>query len=439
MQNIVSDKINKDLYKENSITGSWNSSRYRFNVFKNVNYTKLDNLISVSLFILPEVDEVYSIQKNTPLDKLKIEHENKTSCYISGLYKVVTKCPEFNIRIYCDSTSIKYAEQFLEYRNVEIYYFLFDQFYHVELKCHYGFFGTLLRYMPLFDFEKERWKSVSVIDLENNFYNAKKMINFFIKSPKSPNLVFWSRPCYYLNPRIFSMNNQLKDFALISSFLSQKTPQNQNIFIHFICKCILGYDKEYTDTLYKYLPINFRTRFFYGRLEYGVDEYFINNYFLNECYIKQNKDFYVIMYKDVSAGFLEWVKNMRFTYPAKAISNPDVTKDFLGLIVKYFFPSDVFLPDLPINELIQWVAEKYYDLNLQFSHRKIDQSSETQNFYKELQEEKYQSLDLYNEYLIGVRFNTLIKNNYFSVFQITPNGKYPQYNQEIIANIPRNN
>jgi len=170
-----------------------------------------------------------------------------------------------------------------------------------------------------------------------------------------------------------------------------------------------------------------------------VDEYFINNYFLNECYIKQNKDFYVIMYKDVSAGFLEWVKNMRFTYPAKAISNPDVTKDFLGLIVKYFFPTDVFLPDLPINELIQWVAEKYYDLNLQFSHRKIDQSSETQNFYKELQEEKYQSLDLYNEYLIGVRFNTLIKNNYFSVFQITPNGKYPQYNQEIIANIPRNN
>jgi len=48
---------------------------------------------------------------------------------------------------------------------------------------------------------------VTVIDLENNYYNAKKILNYYCKDVKDnkPEILFWSRNCYYLSTRMYAM------------------------------------------------------------------------------------------------------------------------------------------------------------------------------------------------------------------------------------------
>ena len=439
MSNIISERVNQNIYNEEIINRNWGNCKYKFNIFKNISFIKYKHLISVSLFILPDVDEVYANQKNITINELRVEHENKTSCYINGVETIITRCGEFNVRIYCDSSSIRNVENHLRYKNVEIVYFQFDQFYDFERRCHIGFFGTLMRYIPLFNFGifNNKWSTVSVLDLENNFYNAKRLINYFIKEVKNINLMYWTRPCYYLSNRMFSINMKIKNFAIISSLLIQRKQQDKKIFINFLNNCLLGESEEYNNVLRSYLSIDFGSRIFGGKLEYGVDEYFINYYFLNDCYLTGNNRFYVIMYKDVSGGFLEWIKNMRLTIPRRKVSNENITRDFLEIIVKTFYPPDTILPDLPINDLVDWVGEKYYKMNLQYQHRKVDQTNLLLKFVEKIREERFHELDLYNEYLEGLELDVLLKNNIYTVFSINPNPIFPEFTCSIVGEVSR--
>lgn len=431
MPNIISEKIDRRFYKERCISGKWNECKYKFYAYKNISYRKYKNLISVSLFMLPFIDEVYASQKNISVSELSIIHENKSAEYISGLKFIIERCGDVNVRIFCDHTSVKYCEKHLKETKVEIIYFHFEQFFNDKKRCHIGFFGTLMRYLPLFNFTEfeGKWDTVSVIDLENNYFNVKKIVGNYLRNIKedTPNLIFWTRPCYFLSARMHNINCELKNFSIISSFILQREVQNKDIFINFLNNCLLNTDKDYDETLRKYLNIDFENRRFYGRLEYGVDEYFINYYFLNECYIKKELPFNVVLYKDVSGGFLEWIKNIRFTIPKKEISNIKITQEFIELIVKVFFPDDVKIPDLDIYEKIDWIAEKYYDLSLQILHRKTDQSQELEYFYNQLKDDKFKELDLYSDYIKGLELNMQLTNNSFSNFLITPDGSYPNF------------
>lgn len=441
MSSIISDRIDSSIYNENEIKGKWGDCQYKFNIFKNVGYVKQRNLISVSLFLLIDVDEVYASQKNIPIEQLRSEHENKTSCYINGVETILMRSKEFNVRVYCDSSSIRFVENHLRYKNLEIVYFKFDNFFNIETNRHYGFFGTLIRYIPLFNFPNfnNDWVSVTILDLENNFYNAKKLINYFLREEKnkSVNLLYWSRPCYYLSTRMFAINMSPKNFSIISSLIIQKKQQDHNLFVNFLNNCLLNKNIEYEDVLVKYLDINFNKRFFNGKLEYGVDEYFINYYFLNECYIKTNQSFDVVMYKDVSGGFLEWIKNIRLTIPRIKVKNEEATKNFINLIIEYFFPANTVLPDIEVNELIDWIAERYYKLNFQYSHRKIDQTREVREFYERMKDDKYKELDIYEEYMKGLEIDNLLKNNYYNIFMISPDVSYPDYKYIKIAEVAR--
>lgn len=440
MSDIISTLIDINLYNEKIIKGNWINCKYNFNIFKNNNYKKNKQLLSVSLFLLPFVDEVYASQKNISLDELRIEHSQKVNGYLNGLNFIVTKVKDMNIRIFCDITSINLIEKYLTYNNVEIVYYYFEQFFNKDLNCHFGFFGTLMRYISLFNFKEfdNKWETVSIIDLENNFFNTKKFINNFTKNRSTINLTYWSRPCYYLSPRMFYMGHSINNFAIISSYLTQKNSQDKEVFINFLNNDLLGVEGEYDIVLRKYLDIDFGIRYFKGRLEYGVDEYFINRYFLGDCYLKKNLPFQVILSRDVSGGFLEWIKNIRFTYPVKTITNEEITRQFLELIVDCFFPEIEKIPNMHINEQINWVAERYYFLNLQFIHRKIDQTNKLKILHENLKLDKYKELDLYNEYLFGVELNYKLKNNSFGIFEINPEKSYPNFSHKLIEEILKN-
>jgi len=58
MSDIISTLIDINLYNEKIIKGNWINCKYNFNIFKNNNYKKNKQLLSVSLFLLPFVDEV---------------------------------------------------------------------------------------------------------------------------------------------------------------------------------------------------------------------------------------------------------------------------------------------------------------------------------------------------------------------------------------------
>ncbi len=426
MPNIISNKIDTSIFNENVLTGCWNKCKYNFYIYKNNDFKKYRHLITASLFIL-DIDEIYAKQKNITLEELRVEHENKTNGYINGLSNIITKCGEFNVRIFCDNTSIKYVEKFLTRNNVEIYYYHFEDFYDYDRCCHYGFFGTLVRYIPFFDFTEFEgvWETVTVVDLENNFFNSKKIIMNFIKNirPNTPNLMFWSRPCYYLSSRMFCLELDIKNFAIISSLITQRRRQDKNIFINFINNCLLNDCEIYNRTLRRYLDIDFEKRIFGGKLEYGVDEYFINYHFLNECYYKKNNPFYVIYCRDVSGGILEWIKNIRFTIPRCEIIDEIATKEFLGIIIEYFFVERIILPDLPINDLIDWVAEQYYKLNLQYLHRKKDQTEEISKLYGKLIDVRFKNLNLYREFMFGLELNRKIDYNTYTNIIVKSNGK----------------
>ena len=59
--------------------------------------------------------------------------------------------------------------------------------------------------------------------------------------------------------------------------------------------------------------------------------------------MKKNNPFYVIYCRDVSGGILEWIKNIRFTIPRCEIIDEIATKEFLGLIIEYFFVEKIIL------------------------------------------------------------------------------------------------
>ena len=423
-----------------NISGTLGDCSYVFCISRNKNYVKKDHLISVVFFVLPCVDETYASQKAVTLDELRAEHEKKMNAYLNGLDNIVTKCGEkFNVRIYCDVTSDKLVEKYLGYRNVEIHSYYFRQIFDEVRNCHYGFFGTLIRYIPLFNFPKleNNWETVTILDLDNNFFGFKDLISYFTESKDETNLMFWSRPCYFLSPRMYAMTHRPNQFCIISSFLMQRKQQDYKLFANFLNQCILNRDEEYMNSLGRHLSVDLSERPFEGRLEYGVDEYFINHWFLNENYLKRNLSFNMVVYSEVAGGFLEWIKHIRFMIPRVKITNEKATKEFMQLIVDTFYPKGTSLPKLPINELIDWVGEKYYELNLQYLHRKVDQSADIRKFMDKLKEKKFKTLDVYDEYLYGLELNTKLKPNHFEILLIEPAETYPNFTDRIVASLSR--
>lgn len=444
--NIFSPIEREHPYLEEVITGSWSNCKYQFNIFKNKNFEKKEHLISVSFFVLQNLDSVYANQKKISVQELQIDYKKKFQSYLNGLQAMIQdKDGIFNVRIYCDITSVDLVKRYLAYHNVELAYYYFENFFDIHRNCHYGFFGTLMRYIPFFNFFQfeNRYTTVCVLDLDNNFFNGKKLISYYIKKiterRDAPNLMYWSRPSYFFNPRIYVMPHRPNRFPIISSFIIQKEQQDHIWFTEFINSYLLNDNELYNNLLRNYLEIDFGRRVFGGKLEYGVDEFFINYVFLNQCYLIRNLDFLVVMLRETFGGVLEWLKHLRQMIPRPRIENTTITNQFLNEIVRLIFPPKISIPKtLNINDKIDWVAEQFYSQNLIKSHRKIDETQIIQNIISILDQQNMKVLNNFTEFYSSITTNLQINSNEYNVYLIQARNQYPRHSIKTIATIYRN-
>jgi len=421
------------------IKGKWDNVDYHFTEYKNDNFVKKPHLISVSLFFLNELSASYCKMKCMTMDFVKREYEKKKNLYMKGLDEIVQNMEDTNLRIYCDTSSLEVSQKYLDNEFVEVVEYDFPQ-----LRDNYGFFGTLMRYIPLFNFSQfeNKWKTVCVLDLDNSFIRSLPMINYFKENWRS-NLAFWTRPCYYMCPRMFAIPVEPNEFSIISSFIIQRKQQDRLVFEDFLNEFILRDNEEYREKRMMYLGEEG------SRLEYGVDEYFINGYFLQKCYYDMNKPFNVIMHRDVFGGVLEWLKYMRFMFPKVEITNENAVVEFMKECAKIFFPPSIKIPKKNAEEMMEWVGETFYETKMHLTERKEDQVFKMDKLAKILMEKRFDGMNLRNEMIEGLKKNCKIKFGNHGVFLVEPLSSdssreasepflgYPRYKTRIVKTFRR--
>jgi hypothetical protein len=192
-------------------------------VLKKATQTR-DVLISVSIF------------------KMKTPYSNFIK-YEINLSKFIREGPQFaNIRIYVDDTTEYLAERYKNFSYVE---FVKYEYSPLKLsKGHYGTFGTLVRFMPLF-YWPSGYKYVWVSDIDINVYLG--LSYSYIEEMKNANFLYASL-VYYPKPWIENEYNIInyrvisdRSFAptVFTSFLKDiEGPLQDKI------KQIIEYDKS---------------------------------------------------------------------------------------------------------------------------------------------------------------------------------------------------
>tara|TARA_A100001015_G_C15012552_1_gene723868 strand:- start:1393 stop:2523 length:1131 start_codon:yes stop_codon:yes gene_type:complete len=150
-----------------------------------------------------------------------------------------------------------------------------------EGKFHDGVFGTLIRFLPLFDNEKEKdWELYSSIDVDFENFFLKEIIKttdyfeqskqkFFIKLPK----------CYHKKPWIIkSQITEKYSLVVLGGAFSSKITFNKNLLLNFLL------DIMKKGKIFKKFVNNYRSlgKTFEGNLTkdlflYGIDEYFLTD------------------------------------------------------------------------------------------------------------------------------------------------------------------
>ena len=126
-----------------------------------------------------ELGGKFTIYKNREADKIisttlffQSSNNKDTEKYREGLLQIIEDAqkefPDYNVRIYFDQSSMSFVKTLMKFPNVELYYYLFPEFFDEEKKVHYGTFGTLVRYMPLFDFPDHSAKITIIFDTDSN-------------------------------------------------------------------------------------------------------------------------------------------------------------------------------------------------------------------------------------------------------------------------------
>ncbi len=268
------------------LKGRWGNVEYLFYVYDAKR--KSQKIFSVSFFI--------------------IKDSNKLNQYKKGLKELIDRVgeimPEYNVRIYYDVTAANFVKQFLNKDNVELYLYYFPKFFDKDKMVHYGHFGTLIRYLPLFDIKDHSNRETIIFDIDNYLGgNALRVVKYFDNSEER--LIYRSRFCY-LDDRIIKIGmRQLH--PIISSLVCQRGILPSQIFINFLNQCLLEtcirYRKFIEDVHKKY---DIMTKYIYG-----IDEYFINYDYIN-YYVDNNIEYsYTIFVTDTIKGIKLWMKYLK--------------------------------------------------------------------------------------------------------------------------------
>jgi len=414
--------------------GRWDNVQWMFNIYKNSQFKKGKNLVSLSYFLLREIDDVYSFARGKKLEEYKKEHAQKIQTYNKGLKTIINTCSKSNlditVRIYCDITTIDLLQDFLRFPNVELFYYFIPKLFEGETMSHYGFLGTLLRYLPLFktDFHNSgEWETVSINDIDTVYITEFTLINYYIKTPKLPNILYLNRACYYVAPRILHQNTLIPELSVISSFIIQREPQDFAVFLDFLSNCIIRECEKYKKLLNKYLPFDLKEKPFGGRLEYGVDEYFMNVFFIRRCYLDKNLPIAEGFNRDNTFGIVNWLFILTNEKDLK-INNPKLLSEFLHLIVDLFFPKDYSFPKTEnLPEIINIIGNDFWNMRINKKEFSLETYRKIVDFIK-----KYGPEELNIDPRIMPCFERSLTRhiNSLVIKVVKPDPTYPKYTEK---------
>ena len=299
---------------------------------------QFNNIFSATYF------KMYRPPSDTTIQALE-----NTKNYLVGLDRLITDCKKYyptnRFRIYCDHNSIddllaKYSED----PYVELYKYYMPDFIDPETRYHYGYLGTLLRFLPFFDLPLHTADTVVCLDIDDSLnFQLRRMINDCIRlraGTTKVNFAFRSAYCYSLMPRVSSTAK----YSLIASYIFMNkrvgagfTLPAADLLDPFFRDCLLkGTCRDYSAWLDTHPNSDIhKHHLHYHQFPYGVDEYFMNNRVLS--YFRTHKLAYAPIFTGLDIR--RFIKLLTIILPAEHLAKHHT--EFLALIAifrKYLEP-----------------------------------------------------------------------------------------------------
>lgn len=269
--------------------------------------------------------------------------------YLVGLDQLILDCKKFypsnRFRIYCDHNSIddllaKYGTD----PYVELYKYYMPDFIDPETRFHFGYLGTLLRFLPFFDLPLHTADTVVCLDIDDTMnFQLRRMINDCIRlraGTTKLNFAFRSAYCYSLMPRVSSSAK----YSLIASFIFM----NKRVGPGFTLPTATLLDPFFRDCLLRNTCPDYRAWLdthpnsdihkhhdHFQQFPYGVDEYFMNNRVLD--YFRANQ----LPYSPIFTGLdiRRFIKLLSIILPADHLAKHQAEfSDFITIFRKYLEP-----------------------------------------------------------------------------------------------------
>jgi len=254
-------------------------------------YENVDNIFSTSFFVLQK--SYKSIDK-----------------YTDGLLMLANfvkdKFPDFKLRVYYDNSL-----QLSKIDKVNDTIKTLEKMKHVQLikyECpdfitnfgHQDLFGTFIRFLPLFNTEKNNMIIISDIDIDENYKKDIMFVYDYFKNEKDYKFAYFTHNCY-IKPWTKNI-----DFPIMAGSFLSKVKFPMEILANFM-NCFLKNKKNYknnkkdknekTCDQIKKVSNDIKNSKWYKAnkdmsIIFGMDENFLNNYLLK--YINENKIKYIV-------------------------------------------------------------------------------------------------------------------------------------------------
>jgi hypothetical protein len=269
---------------------------------------------------------------------------------------------QINIRVYFDSTCID--EIFLliqKYPLVEFYKYKCSLL--IKKDCHEGTFGSLIRFLPLFE-ENSLYEFIYISDVEpQKYYLNDEILNKI--NNNEINTIFYSLP-YYKRPWIHNTK-----YPIVNLFIITNIKISIDVFNKFLNNLI---SNKYLSIAKKCLDFRINKKFFSdkNRFPYGMDEYFSNNIINNYLLVKKT---WIIL--DINP--IDTIRHLKFlkNIPSDTIDlillldllcNNYYKIEKLELIDKqsYIKIIKIIIKEITIKKLIEYVNDKLKEKSLKY-------------------------------------------------------------------------
>jgi hypothetical protein len=219
--------------------------------------------------------------------------------YIDGLEKlyekVISDPMNFSLRLFIDESVYKDSQlmsRINSLEKIELVLYKCKEYQIPNTEFHYGFFGTMLRFFPLFDFENNDANLVIICDIDDYHYfdinksNVLKCKNFdkiymLKRGNLGKNIIFDLEMLNHGNINPYSVASSFSgykktDHKVIIDFMKKMEKNPFKVFSNYKNK-VKDLGGKIPDSIYKN----------YKNFIYGFDEYFLNVDYTN--YLIKNK------------------------------------------------------------------------------------------------------------------------------------------------------